>query len=62
LPKKKVLFYHGNTQKFESSEEVITATEAYFADLEKTYFSDGLEKLEHCWVMCIMLKGDYVEK
>ena len=46
-------------QKFESNEEVIVATEAYFADLEKTYFSDGLKKLEHRWVK---LKGDYVEK
>ena len=34
-------------QKFESSEEVIAATEAYFADLEKTYFSDELKKLEY---------------
>ena len=49
-------------QKFELSEEVIAAMEAYFADLEKTYFSDGLKKLEHCWVKCIELKGDYVEK
>ena len=49
-------------QKFESSEEVIAATEAYLADLEKTYFSDGLKKLEHHCVKCIQLKGDYVEK
>ena len=49
-------------QKFESNEEVIAATEAYFAYLKKTYFSDGLKNLEHRWVMCIMLKGDYVEK
>ena len=34
-------------QKFESNEEVIAATKAYFADLEKTYFSDELKKLEH---------------
>lgn len=27
-----------------------------FVDLEKTYFSDGLKKLEHCWVKCIELK------
>ncbi|EFN76504.1 Histone-lysine N-methyltransferase SETMAR, partial [Harpegnathos saltator] len=47
-------------QKFESNEEVIGATESYFADLEKTYFSDGLKKLEHRWVKCIELKGDYV--
>ena len=49
-------------QKFESNEEVIAATEAYFADLQKTYFSDGLKKLEHRWAKCIELKGDYVEK
>jgi len=48
-------------QKFASNEEVVAATEAYFADLEKKYFSDGLE-LEHGWVKCIELKGDYVKK
>ena len=49
-------------QKFESNEEVIAATEAYFENLQKTYFLDGLKKLEHRWVKCIELKGDYVEK
>ena len=49
-------------QKFELNEEVIATKEAYFADLEKTYFSDGLKKFEHIWVKCIELKGDYVEK
>jgi len=49
-------------QKFASNKEVVAATEAYFADLEKTYFSDGLKKLEHRWVKCIELKENYVEK
>jgi len=48
--------------KFASNGEVVAATEVYFADLEKTYFSDGLKKLEHRWVKCIELKGDYVKK
>jgi len=30
--------------------EVVAVTEACFADLEKTYFSDGLKKLGHRWV------------
>jgi len=47
-------------QKLASNEEVVAAIEAYFADLEKTYFSDGLKKLEHRWVKCIELKGDCV--
>ena len=45
-------------QKF----KLMAATEAYFADLGKTCFSDGLKKLEHRWVKCIELRGDYVEK
>ena len=49
-------------QKIESNEEVIVTTKAYFADLQKTCFSDGLKKLQHRWVKCIELKGDYVEK
>ena len=48
--------------KFESNEEVIAATEAYFANLQKTCFPDGLKKLEHCCIKCIELKGDHVEK
>jgi len=49
-------------QNFASNEEIVAATQAYFADLEKTYFLDGLKKLEHHWVKCIELIGDYVEK
>ena len=48
-------------QKFESNEEVIAATEAYFANLQKTYFPDVLKKLEHRWVKCIELRRYYVE-
>lgn len=49
-------------RKFKSNVEVIAAKEDYFADLEKTYFSDELKKLEYRWVTCIELKGEYVEK
>lgn len=48
--------------RYGSNEEVIAATEAYFAEFDKNYFSDGLKKLEHRWAKCIELKGDYVEK
>lgn len=39
------------------NEEVIAAKEAYFAELEKTSFSDGFKKIEG-----IELTGDYLEK
>ncbi|KAF7276112.1 hypothetical protein GWI33_010910 [Rhynchophorus ferrugineus] len=49
-------------QNFESNKEVIATSEAHFADLEKTYFSDGLKKFEHGWANSIELKEDYIEK
>jgi len=49
-------------QRFSSNEEVIDQTNAYFEDLPKSYFSDGLKKLEKRLLKCIELQGDYVEK
>jgi len=48
--------------RFGSNDEVIATTEAYFAGLDKSYFSDGLKKLEHRLEKCVELRGDYVEK
>ena len=49
-------------KKFSSNEEVFAAVTDYFAEFDKTYFADGLKKLETRWTKCIALKGDYVEK
>ena len=49
-------------KRFLSNEEVIDAVNAYFADFEKAYSSEGMKKLESCWTKCVALKGDYVEK
>lgn len=49
-------------KKFSSNSEVIAETEAYFEGLEKSYFSDGIKKLEKRLMKCIELEGDYVEK
>jgi len=49
-------------KRFTSNEEVIDQTEAYFEEFNKSYFLDGLKKLEHRWTKCIELRGDYVEK
>ena len=46
----------------DSNEEVIAATEAYFAEFDKPYFLDDLKKLEYRCIKCIELKGDYIEK
>jgi len=59
FPKLK-LFIAG--QRFSSNQEAITAVEGYFADLTKNHYRDGIMVLEHCWIKCISLKGDHVEK
>lgn len=36
-------------KRFASNDEVITQTTAYFEDLDKSYYMDGIKKLEHRW-------------
>ena len=48
-------------QRFTSNEEVIAQTDAYFEDLPKSYFLDGLKKLEKRLEKYIELK-DFVKK
>ena len=45
---------------FYSNDEIISQTNTYFEDLEKSY--EGIQKLEKRWTKCIELKGDYIEK
>ena len=40
-------------KRFDSNDEIISQTNVYFEDLVKSYFLE---------VICIELKGDYVEK
>ncbi|EGI63030.1 Histone-lysine N-methyltransferase SETMAR [Acromyrmex echinatior] len=49
-------------KRFTTREQLIAETEAYFEELDKSYYSDGLKKLENRWIKYIKLKGDYVEK
>ncbi|EGI57594.1 Histone-lysine N-methyltransferase SETMAR, partial [Acromyrmex echinatior] len=49
-------------KRFTTREQFIAEIEAYFEGLDKSYYSDGLKKLENRWIKCIELKGDYVEK
>lgn len=49
-------------KRFGSNEEVMAETNAYFEEFDKSYYLDGIKKLEYRWTKCIELKGDYVEK
>ena len=48
--------------RFYSNDEIISETNTYFEDLEKSYFLEGIQKLEKSWTNCIELKGAYIEK
>ena len=49
-------------KRFYSNDEIISQTNTYFEDLEKSYFLEGMQKLEKLWTKCIELRGDYIEK
>ena len=49
-------------KRFDSNEEVILETEAYFATKDKLFYKKGIELLEKRWNQCITLEIDYVDE
>lgn len=49
-------------KKFSSNNDVIDAVNAYFNAQGKSFFSEGMKRLEFRWNKCIEVGGDYVEK
>lgn len=48
--------------KFTTNEEVEYETDMYFGQKDKSFYSEGIKKLENRWTKCIALKGEYVEE
>lgn len=48
--------------KIRFKEEVIIETNAYFMELDRSYYTAGIKELENHWSKCNDLKGDCVEK
>ena len=49
-------------KRYDSNEEVISATEAYFESKDNSFYKTGIEKLERRWTDCIALEGNYVDE
>lgn len=49
-------------KRYDSNEEVISATEAYFESKDIAFYKSGIEKLERRWTDCIALEGNYVDE
>ena len=45
-------------RRFASNAAIISETNAYFEGFEKSYYTEGLKKLENSYSKCIELKGD----
>ena len=45
-------------KRFYSNDEIISQTNTYFEDLEKSFSLEGIQKLEKRCTKCIELKGD----
>ena len=43
-------------------DEVISAVEDFFEDQEKSFYTTGIQALQHQWKKCVDRMGDYVEK
>ena len=44
-------------KKFDSNENLISETEAYFEAEDKSFYKKGIELLEKRWNQCITLEG-----
>ena len=49
-------------KRFNSDDEVIAATEAYFEAKDKSFYKKGIESLKKCWNDFIAMEGDYVDE
>ena len=49
-------------QHYRSDEEVIAAVEEFLRDQDETFYTTGIQGLQHRWRKCVDRKGDYVEK
>ena len=47
---------------FRTDDEVICAVEDFFECQDETFFSKGIQALQHRWNKCVERRGDYVEK
>ena len=49
-------------KRFHTNEEVISETETYFAEFDKSYYSKGIKISEDRWKKCISHQDDYIEE
>ncbi len=53
---------HLRGRRFADDNEVCHATQAFFESKCSTWFSTGMQMLEHRYEKCVDSRGDYIEK
>lgn len=49
-------------RRFNTDNDVITATEDYFSSKNRGFYKDGIRKVKNRWEKCVTLAGSYIEK
>ena len=49
-------------QRCVNNEEVESAVDGYFEEIDGSHYKQGIETIEHRWEKSIKLKGNYIEK
>ena len=44
------------------TDDVISAVEDFFEDQDESFYTTGIQALQHLWKKCVDRRGDYVEK
>ena len=48
--------------KYRTDNEVISAVEDFFEDQDESFYTTGIQALQHWWKKCVDRWGDHVEK
>uniref|UniRef100_A0A673BIC6 Histone-lysine N-methyltransferase SETMAR n=1 Tax=Sphaeramia orbicularis TaxID=375764 RepID=A0A673BIC6_9TELE len=49
-------------KRYQTDDEVISAVEDFFGDQDESFYTAGIQELQHRWKKCVDRRGDYVEK
>ncbi|KAJ7326980.1 hypothetical protein JRQ81_016739 [Phrynocephalus forsythii] len=50
------------SRRFDDREDVIFELEQWFLSKAEDFYKEGLKQVNKCWLKCVTLQGDYMEK
>ena len=53
---------HSVEKQYPTDDEVISAVADFFEDQDESFYTTGIQALQHRWKKCVDRRGDYIEK